>query len=162
MQKLQPQQIIELPNDRRVQVMTLAKHADTDEEMVVFQELSGDFGVYCCALSRFLSKTGEGAGGYSDSAKDRSGHVTDSHREEAEKLNLDPRVVAFLDADSVAARLRILDTLRADITDDMIDVMSMAVDMHIDPADDPYERFVEFRETLVTKQRYEESGRLRG
>lgn len=83
-----------------------------------------------------------------------------SIEEEAKELNLNPLVVAFLDADSPDARLRILDDLHRDITDDQIDLMAMAMDAQIEEGD-IYDRYISLRNLLLTKKRFE-SGRLRG
>ena len=163
MRKPQPQQIFRLEENKLYQVITLARHADSEEEMIVYQALFGDYGVFCQRLSSFVKNveraTSPKRAGF---MRDDTALVSEDHREEAVKLNMNPLVVAFLDADSTAKRLQILDELRKDVTDDMIDIMAMSVDAQIEAADDPYDRYVELREVLTTKQRYEESGRLRG
>ena len=83
-----------------------------------------------------------------------------SIEEEAKELNLNPLVVAFLDADSPDERLRILDDLHRDITDDQIDLMAMAMDAKIEEGE-LYDRYLSLRNLLLTKKRFE-SGRLRG
>ena len=79
--------------------------------------------------------------------------------EEAAELNLDPLVVAFLDADSPDERLQILSDLHKDITNEQIDVMSMALD-EIIPDGDVYDRYDALRGVLLTRKRFE-SSRLR-
>ena len=79
--------------------------------------------------------------------------------EEAAELGMDPRVVAFLDADQASERLRILDSLRGMATNDMIDIMAMAAGFDIDEGE-PWDRFAELRECLRTVERFETS-RLR-
>ena len=74
--------------------------------------------------------------------------------EEAEDFGMNPLVVRFLDADSSAKRLEVLNLIRPVVTNDMIDVMAMAIDTEI-PGDDPDERCVELRECLLTRQRFE-------
>ncbi len=74
--------------------------------------------------------------------------------QEAEELGMNPLVVRFLDADSAAGRLEVLNMLRPIVTNEMIDVMAMAMDTEI-PGDDPDERCAELRECLLTKQRFE-------
>lgn len=83
-----------------------------------------------------------------------------SIEEEAKELNLNPLVVAFLDADSPDKRLRILDDLHRDITDSQIDLMAMAMDAQIEEGD-IYDRYISLRNLLLTKKRFE-SSRLRG
>ena len=88
-----------------------------------------------------------------------SNYMNRTIEEEAEDFGMNPLVVRFLDADTGAARLEVLNLLRPVVTNDMIDVMAMAIDTEI-PGDDPDERCAELRECLLTKQRFEVS-RLR-
>ena len=67
---------------------------------------------------------------------------------------MNPLVVKFLDADSSADRLEVLNQIRPIVTNEMIDVMAMAIDTEI-PGDDPDVRCGELRECLITKQRFE-------
>ncbi len=48
-----------------------------------------------------------------------------------EQLNIDPLVLAFLDADSYEQKLMILDSLHNRITDDMINTMAVSSDLEI-------------------------------
>ena len=92
---------------------------------------------------------------------DNAGTEAESIQEEAEKLNIDPMVLEFLDARSYEERLKILSQLRPRITDSMINVMSIAADVEIKDGDIE-ERFDELRTCLSTRQRYESrSSRLR-
>ncbi|MDE7045447.1 MAG: DUF1653 domain-containing protein [Acetatifactor sp.] len=78
-----------------------------------------------------------------------------------EELNIDPLVLEFLDARSYEERLKILSRLRPRITDSMINVMSVAVDVEVKDGNTE-ERFDELRACLSTRQRYESRGsRLR-
>ncbi len=168
------------------QVIAIATHTETDEEMVVYQALYGDFKIYCRPLSMFMSEVGaEGSGEYRfmqekgavDTVKSaperdnvsvqappadnppRSGIMSKTIEEEAAELGMDPRVVAFLDADRASDRLRILDSLRGMATNDMIDIMAMAAGLDIEEGE-PWDRFAELRECLKTVERFETS-RLR-
>ncbi len=74
--------------------------------------------------------------------------------EEAEDFGMNPLVVRFLDASTCAERLEVLNLIRPIVTNDMIDVMAIAIDTEI-PGDDPDQRCAELRECLITKQRFE-------
>ena len=93
---------------------------------------------------------------------DRKGAFTPQEDEPApEELNIDPLVLEFLDARSYEERLKILSRLRPRITDSMINVMSVAVDVEVKDGSTE-ERFDELRSCLSTRQRYESRGsRLR-
>lgn len=74
--------------------------------------------------------------------------------EESEELNIDPRVLEFLDADSYEQRLNILTGLRHRITDDMITTMAIACDVEIGEGDIE-ERYESLKTCLLTMERYE-------
>lgn len=77
------------------------------------------------------------------------------------ELNIDPLVLEFLDARTYEERIKILSKLRPRITDSMINVMSIAVDVEVKDGD-LEERFDELRACLSTRQRYESrNSRLR-
>lgn len=74
--------------------------------------------------------------------------------EEMQQLNIDPLVMEFLEADTYEQRLNILAALRSRITDEMINTMSMAVDLEIKEGD-VEERYEELRNCLLTFEKYE-------
>lgn len=206
-----PQEIYRHFKGKLYQIVTIAQHSETGEELVVYQALYGDFKVYCRPLDMFTSKVDRVK--YPDVAQeyrfelvsslpekddkisqendlssvkksstvDRSAEVSQSVRqpdisktasvdsisedvvydntdksieEEAETLNLHPLVVKFLDASETADRLSILSQMSQIITNDMIDIMAMAIDVQIDEGD-VYQRFDDLKTCLVMKQRYE-------
>ena len=198
MHRPQPQYIYRHFKGNMYQVITIAVHSETRQEMVVYQALYGDYAVYCRPLDMFTSAVDHekypdvkqkdrfelirsGAAGkngtaqtdtlradktvqHTETAQENrssfSGNIMDKTVEqEAEELHMNPLVVAFLDADSVAERIRLLDQLRPVITDDMIDIMSMSIDTEID-AGEVYTRFDELKECLMTMEKFE-TNRLR-
>lgn len=74
--------------------------------------------------------------------------------DEAKEFGMNPLVVEFLDADNSKDRIEILNRLKPIATNDMIDIMAMAMDTEI-PGDDPDIRVAELKECLLTKQRFE-------
>ncbi len=74
--------------------------------------------------------------------------------EEAESFGMNPLVVKFLDANSTAERIEVLSQIRPVVTNDMIDIMAMAMDTEI-PGNEPDIRCSELREFLLTKQKFE-------
>lgn len=245
MERPLPQQIYRHFKGNLYQVITIAIHSETREELVIYQALYGDYKVYARPLSMFTSpvdrlkypdarqkmrfelvdplslsdqgkedaenltrpetnntktfglydtKSGSKAAGSSyisgrDNAesidtvkssfvvrpekkqelniniqrepeKKASATDTDSYfmnktiEDEADELNLDPNVVAFLDSDSAKARLQILEKIRPIVTDDMIDIMAMAIDVEVEPGD-VYDRLADLRNCLDTIARFE-------
>ena len=88
-----------------------------------------------------------------------SGESIKNLGQEAEDLHMNPLVVKYLDADSAAERINIMDQLRSIITDDMIDIMAMAVDVEVNPGEIDA-RFDELKECLATMEKFE-TNRLR-
>ena len=69
-----------------------------------------------------------------------------------EQLNIDPLVLAFLDADSYQQKLLILDSLHNRITDDMINTMAVSSDLEIKEGD-VEDRYMELRNCLRTSEK---------
>lgn len=201
MKKPAPQEIYQHFKGQRYQILTLAKHSETGEELVVYQALYEDYQVYARPLDSFMSEVDrekypeagqklrfERIGGRTEDGKtffmgkppadtrpaeEKASDQNDQKKqlfvpsavmnrtieEEAETLGLDPLVVAFLDADGCAERLQILEKLRPKLTNEMIDVLSMAVETEI-PGTDVFERYILLRESLNMRERFE-STRLR-
>lgn len=219
MRKPRPQEVYRHFKGRLYQIVTLCKHSETGEEMVVYQAMYGDFAIYCRPLWMFtealdpikypdaeqtnrfqlmkpMSETlrerprlpdvpqllreqgrREESDGVAESKVQtestlvpgddteeeetqlRGGVMSKTIEEEAEELNLDKRVVAFLDADSTDERLSILDDLRNGITDEQIDICAMALDANIREGSTE-DRFFSLRDLLLTRKRFEAS-RLR-
>lgn len=85
-----------------------------------------------------------------DASKERLSETWETE----EQLNIDPLVLAFLDADSYEQRLRILDSLHNRITDDMINMMAVASDLEIKEGD-LEDRYMELRDCLRTFEKFE-------
>ena len=73
---------------------------------------------------------------------------------EEEQLNIDPLVLAVLDADSYEQKLMILDSLHNRITDGMINTMAVASDLEIKEGD-VEDRYLELRNCLRTFEKFE-------
>lgn len=165
------------------QITAVARHTETDELLVVYQALYGDFQTYARPLDMFLSEVDrekypdvkqkyrfELQSDHFDRQKERetdsgSGKLPEAgapapidkakeRRQEAEELNLDPQVLEFLDADSYEERLNILAGLHHRITDDMITTMAVACDVEV-PEADTESRYVSLRSCLLTLEKYE-------
>ena len=164
-------------------IVTLAKHSETGEELVVYQALYGAYEVYARPLSMFMEKLdsdqypdtvqeyrfelqkelitepvskteSKGNTTKEETAADYAGSTPAETEEQQEELNIDPLVLEFLDAGTYEERLNILSALRHRITDDMINTMAMAVDVEIDDGD-TQDSFEELRTCLLTFEKYE-------
>jgi len=202
-----PQEIYRHFKGGLYQIVTLAKHSQTGETLVIYQALYEDFTVYARELSEFLSETDRkkypsasqkfrfekveqkradflGSEAEPEAVKwknkesdkkqseerlhmDLEDKVQSDERAEAqepqievqelqteETIKIDPLVMEFLDADSYEERLNILAALHCRITNEMINTMSVAVDVEINEGDIE-ERYEALKTCLVTLEKYE-------
>lgn len=165
------------------QITAVAQHTETDELLVVYQALYGDFKTYARPLAMFLSEVDRQK--YPDAAQkyrfELQGDNEDRRAErerDAEKISqpsivqesaengsaeqesaeevpdLDPQVLEFLDADSYEERLNILAGLHHRITDDMITTMAVACDIEV-PEGETEDRYASLKTCLLTLEKFE-------
>lgn len=165
-------------------IVTLAKHSETGEELVIYQALYGEYEVYARPLSMFMEKVDrdkypdalqeyrfellrelitepvsretskENTAGAGQMPAEEAERSGEETKEQQEELNIDPLVLEFLDAGTYGERLNILSALQHRITDDMINTMAMAVDLEIEEGD-TQDRLEELRACLLTFEKYE-------
>lgn len=171
-------------------VITLAKHSETGEDMVVYQALYGDLAVYCRPLSMFMSKVDSEK--YPDvaqkmrfervdelistvpvsldeqipqqvqeSVKDEVKTETSASEEqdmaeefETEGGTVDPLILEFLDAETIAEKKNILTALHHRITDEMINTLAVVMDVVVEDGE-LEDRYYQLKSCLLTKERYE-------
>jgi len=152
------------------QVLALAKHSETGEMLVVYQGLYGECPVYARPLEMFMEKTdkvkypdvtqeyrfeqvksvvkGENCGSDKPASEFSSEEITEAEQQ------LDPMVLAFLDADTYERKLEILAGLQPRITDEMITTMAVACDVEV-PEGTVGERYRGLQNCLITLEKYE-------
>ena len=72
---------------------------------------------------------------------------------------MDPQVEAFLDADSYEEKLNILAGLHRRITDDMLKIMALTMDIELNPGS-TQERYDELKNCLLTRDKFEADRRF--
>ena len=72
---------------------------------------------------------------------------------------MDPQVEAFLDADSYEEKLNILAGLHRRITDDMLKIMALTMDIELDPGS-TQEQYDELKNCLLTRNKFEADRRI--
>ena len=224
-----PQEIYRHFKGRLYQVLTLARHSETGEVLVVYQALYGDYDVFARPLSMFCSEVdavkypgamqkerfqlwkgseeahalfaGESpvTGSRETRAKQTEGErqtrgkqpeedretrgkqpeedrqtramqpdgifsqkekpAEPSVQAAEEEVQLDPRLLRFLDANRMEEKMEILDSMQGDVTDEMIDIMAISLDTEI-VSGEASERIAALRETIQMRLRFE-SSRLR-
>lgn len=213
-----PQEIYRHFKGRLYQVLTLARHSETGEVLVVYQALYGDYAVFARPLSMFCSEvdavkypgamqkerfqlwkgseeahalfagespvTGNRETRAKQPEEDRQtrGKQPEEDRQTRakqpdgmfsqkekpaepsvqaaeEEVQLDPRLLRFLDANRMEEKMEILDSMQGDVTDEMIDIMAISLDTEI-VSGEASERIAALRETIQMRLRFE-SSRLR-
>ena len=146
------------------QIVTIAQHSETGEQLVIYQAMYGDFKTYARPLAMFTSEVDkvkypevqqrfrfelQGADA------DRPPEAPAVHIEVAEEEPaLDPLVLEFLDADSYEQKLNILAGLHHRITDEMITTMAIACDIEVNDGETE-ERYEELKNCLLTMEKFE-------
>ncbi len=153
----------------RYRVVAVAEHTESGEMLVVYQALYGDGKVYARPVAMFMEKI--------DRAKYPEANQTyrfelcedepvaelpvreaaveeDSFAEE--EAQIDPMLLAFMDADDYDAKLNILIGMHHRITNEMLTTMAIVCDVELEEGD-LEERFDSLKSCLLTRQRYEGS-----
>ncbi len=170
-----PQEIYKHFKGNLYQIVTIAQHSETGEQMVIYQALYGDYKVYARPLDMFVEPVDkvkypnvlqeyrfELQGGPEGIRPRESMGVQGSKNASCEpsaqpaeaEPELDPMLVEFLDADSYEEKLTILTALHHRITDDMITTMAVCCDVEVVKGE-LEERYESLRNCLLTLERYE-------
>ncbi len=159
-----PKEIYRHFKGNQYEIVTLAKDADTEEDVVVYRALYEPYLTYVRGLEAFLSETDLEK--YPDAKqKYRFEKVTESVQQELPVPSTDvtqdtamnglqAKFYAFLDAETYDAKLGILLSMRNDITEDMITAMAISLDHEVNEGS-LEERFLSLKKCLVTLQKYE-------
>lgn len=164
------------------QIVAMAEHSETGEQLVIYQALYGDFKIYARPLSMFTSRVDKEK--YPEAAQEfrfelqgpdsvRQVEAAPNVQEKPlqtknvevmkestakesarEELALDPLVLEFLDADSYEQRLNILVALQHRITNEMITTMAIACDLEVEEGT-TQERYDSLKNCLLTLEKYE-------
>lgn len=166
------------------QIVTIAKHSETGEELVIYQALYGNYQTYARPLEMFVSEVDhvkypdvvqkyrfekverESLAGSAPVEKDTCDNKSAVQKEAVPERQsvvneetVDARVMEFLDTEDFDMRYNILVSMRDDITDMQINTLAVALDVVI-PEGELQDRYEQLKMCLRTRQRYE-SSRLR-
>lgn len=150
-----PQEIYKHFKGNLYQICSIAEHSETEEQMVVYQALYGDFKIYARPLTMFMEKVDKIK--YPDVVQEYRFEVQGEELPEMveeEELQIDPMVMQFLEADSYEEKLNILIGLKHRITQDMITTMAIASDVEVSEGEIE-ERYEVLKNCLVTLEKYE-------
>ena len=164
-------------------IITLAIHSETEEQMVVYQGLYGDFPIYCRPLSMFLSEVdhekypqvtqkfrfervdslvnGDAIVNVPvkecESIQEVTGEASEKaepEEQEEEIAEVDPLIIEFLEASTVLQKKNILTALHHRITDEIINTLAVAMDVVVEEGE-LENRYRQLKACLETIERYE-------
>lgn len=180
----QPNEIYRHFKGNLYRIITLARHSETGEEMVVYQALYGDYQAYVRPLSMFMSEIdrekypdvrqqyrfelipqiiGADTAQVQPEPGARQGQPVQpepgARQGQPEKAPeegdlLDPRLLQFLDAQTYHERLNLLAAMHPDVTDEMINTMAVALDLEVAEGDIE-ERYTALKNCLLMMEKYE-------
>lgn len=154
--------------NRLYQIVTVATHTETREQLVIYQALYGDYQIYARPLDLFMSEVDrdkypqatqkyrfervqQACGAGETVQKEELQQTTGG---EAAEGGVSPKLLAFLDAEEMEEKYQILLSMRDEIDDSLINNMAVAVDVII-PDGDLSMRYEQLKNCIRTKQRYE-------
>lgn len=155
------------------QVINIAKHTETNEDLVMYQAMYGDFGIYARPLEMFISDV-DGEKYPEVTQKKRFQSISRDeilkecsmveyivHKEEpsvefeygnGEVVN--PILLAFIDEDTLERKLEILVREKDHLTDEIVDGMAASLDLVI-PEDDIENRYKSLRKCIEMQYKFE-------
>lgn len=145
------------------EVISLAIHSETEEEMVVYQQKYGEEKVYVRPLEMFLSevdkeKYPQAAQKYRfelvEDVKKGKEETAPCHAEDVEETDSHQFLMRFLDARDYREKLLVLEQVPADIEDRDITNMALSIDLVIEDGSSE-KRLEELTQCLKTKARFE-------
>lgn len=146
--------------DKLYQIVAIATHSETKEPLVIYQALYGDYQVYARPLAMFVSEVDHEK--YPQvKQKYRFEKVEPAAEEPASgESAVNPKLLAFLDADTFEEKYNILVSMRDCITDRLVDDLAVVLDVVI-PEGDLVGRYEALKQSIRTRQKYESANRLR-
>lgn len=161
------------------QIVTVAEHTETSEQMIIYQAMYGDFRIYARPLEMFCSKVDrmkypeagqeyrfelQGVCGEGKEIPKKADYqeekpmVVDAtevvEQVKTEESELDSGLLEFLDADTYIQRLNILTGMHHRITDELLTTMAIACDIELDEGD-LESRYQSLKNCLMTLDKYE-------
>lgn len=133
-------------------IMNIAKDTETGEQTVVYQDANNAASIYVRPLEMFMSEV----------ERDKYPEVAQKYRFEkieAEEPKVDQRLLDFLDASDYNKKIEILDKMRDDITEKLVEDMAVCLDFELNEGS-LEDKFESIRKCLLTLQSFEGS-RLR-
>lgn len=140
---------------KRYQVLAIAKHSETMEEMVVYRQLYGEHEVYVRPLAMFVSKVDREK--YPDAAQEYRFELEEDTAEDT--TDEQSVILQFLDLNTAVEKIEFLQTVKDEITEKFIGIAAQSLDF-VENDGTIEERYDALLHYLRTVAKYE-NGRLR-
>lgn len=166
------------------QIIGIAKHSETMEQMVVYQALYGDYGLYTRPLEMFLSPVDKAK--YPEATQEyrfekcvpeavvQKGEAVAKNmdkaavdvpvekviEEDSDEESVRPEILRFLDAEGAEEKLKVLRELRMDLDESLMTTIELSLDLLPDDKESMERRYDFAERTLEQRIRFEGS-RLR-
>lgn len=146
--------------NKMYQIVCLAHHSETDERLVVYQALYGEFGICARPFDMFISEvdhekypevTQKYRFTYVEANNDQP-FWTNDEEESLEQAN--PWLMKFLDAETFDEKYDLLGLMYRDIDNKLIDDIAVCMDVVI-PDGELQERYMQLKQCIRTRQKYE-------
>ncbi len=153
------------------QIVAIATHSETREELVIYQALYGAYKVYARPLAMFVSEVDHEKYPAAEQkyrfekvklqeeatpqeAVKVSQETTQPQETSESEEQANPFLLRFLDADTYEEKYKILNEMENDITDRLINDFSVVLDVVI-PEGDLTGRYIQLKQCVATMCRYE-------
>lgn len=157
--------------NKQYQIVAIAEHSETGEQLVVYQALYGSFKTYVRPYEMFISEVDHVK--YPDVEQKyrfeylehpeevqqpvekaaEPAEVPESVKQEAPEA-ADPNLIRFMDADSFSDKFEVFTQLKSVMTDKLIDELAVVCDLVI-PEGDLNDRYEQMKKCLQTRMKYE-------
>lgn len=156
------------------QIIGVAKHSETMEQMVVYQALYGDYSLYTRPLEMFLGPVDkvkypeamqeyrfeQCVPGEESKADVPVAQEVEVLVENSDEETVRPEILRFLDAEGASEKLEVLRQLRRDMDESLLTTIELSLDLLPDERESMERRYEFVERTLEQRLRFE-GGRLR-
>ena len=167
-----PGEIYKHFKNKRYQIVAVAEHTETGEELVIYQALYGTYGIYARPLAMFMGEVDREK--YPDvrqryrfekmekeslACEEKETPALQSQEQEQSQSPLSPLLLPFVEAEDFDVKLEILSVMADKVTQEELDILHEALDLPKGPGS-PEEQMRSLKQYLEMRRKFE-GARLR-